>query len=113
MSLIPSYAWPELEYLLFFFSVVLISADVKNKALDVLCIGFHARGDKVFHQIVGLYYLRKLTPQIIVKRLILASQKRPRARWDYGKVVHYATLCMAPFDIQYVNVSLAHVCEYF
>ena len=66
MSLISSYAWPELECLLFF-SVVLISVDVKNKVLDVLCIRFNARGDKFFRQIVGLYYLRKLTPQIIVK----------------------------------------------
>ena len=96
-----------------FFSVVVIIFDVKNKVLDILCIRLHARREKFFHQVVGPYYLRKLTCQIIIKRLILASEKRPRACWDYGKVVHYATLCMAPFNIQYANVFLAHVCEYF
>ena len=76
----------------FFFSVFVISVDVKNKVLNVLCIGLHTQREEFFHQIVGLYHLRKLTCQIIVKRLILVGQKRPRARWDYGKVVHYSTL---------------------
>ena len=82
-----------------FFSAVVISVDEKNKVLNVLCIGLHARGEKFFHQIVGLYYLRKLTCQIIVERLTLIGQKRPCARWDYGKVVHYATLWMTPFYV--------------
>ena len=77
------------------FSVAVISVDVKNKVLKVFCIGPHTRGDKFFHQIVGLYYLRKLTCQIIVKRLILVGQKMPRASWDYGKAVHYAILWLS------------------
>ena len=58
-----------------FFSVVVIIFDVKNKVLDILCIRLHARREKFFHQVVGPYYLRKLTCQIIIKRLILASEK--------------------------------------
>ena len=74
-----------------FFSIVVISVDAKHKALDVLCIGLYGRREKFFHQIVGLHYRRKLTCHIIVKGLILASQKRSGARWDYRKVVHYTT----------------------
>ena len=96
-----------------FFSVVLITVEAKNTALKALCIGLHAQREKVFHQIVGLYYLRKLTCQIIVKGLILVDQKRPCARWYYGKVVHYATLWMTPLNFQDVNVFLAYVCECF
>ena len=96
-----------------FFSIVVISLDAKSKALDVLCTGPHARGKNIFHQVFGLYYLRKLTCQIIVKRLTLVRQKRPCARWDYGKVVHYTTLCTTPFNVQDVNVFLEHVCECF
>ena len=96
-----------------FFSVVIMSFHEKNKALKVLCIGFHTRGENFFHHIVGLYYLRKLTCQIIIKRLILVGQKRPRARWDYRKVVHYTILGMTPFNVQDVIVFLTHVYEYF
>ena len=96
-----------------FFSIVVISVDAGNKALQVFCIRLHTQGEKCFHQIVSLYYLRKLTCQVIVKRLILVGQKRPRARWDYGKVVHYTTLWMVPFNVQDVIVFLAHVCECF
>ena len=113
MSLIPWYTWPEVECLLFFFSVVVISVNSKNKALNVLRIGFHSQGEKFFHQVVSFYYFRKLACQIIVKRLILVGQKRPRSRWDYGKVVHFTTLWMTPFNVQDVNVFLAHVCECF
>ena len=112
MLFILSYAWPEAECSLFF-SVVVISVDAKNKALKVLCIGLHARSEKFFHQVVGLYYFRNLACQIIVKRLILVGQKKPHARWDYGKVVHYTTLWMTPFNVQDVNVFLAHVCVCF
>ena len=72
MSLIPSYALPEAECLLFF-SVVVISVDQKNKALKVLCIGLHTRSEEFFHHIVGLYYLRKLTRQTIVKELVFVG----------------------------------------
>ena len=82
ISLIPSYAWPDVESLLFFFSVVVISVDGKSKALKILCIGLHTRREEFFHEIVGLYYLRKLTCKTVVKRLILVVQERPRARWD-------------------------------
>ena len=58
-----------------FFSVVAISDDGKNKALNVLCIGLHARRNEFFDHIVGLYYLRKLTRQIIVKRFSLLVKK--------------------------------------
>ena len=112
ISLIPLYAWPEAECLLFF-SVVIISVDAKNKVLKVLCIGLYTQRQKFFDHIVGLCYLRKLTLQIIIKRLILVGQKMPCARWDYGKVVHYATLWMTPLNVQDVNVFLAHVCECF
>ena len=54
-----------------FFSVVVISVDAKNKVLKVLYIGRHTCEERFFHQIVGLYYLRKLTCQVIVKRLSL------------------------------------------
>ena len=96
-----------------FFSVVVISVDAKKKALKVLCIRLHTQREEFVHQIVGLYYLRKLTYQIIVKRLILVGQKRPRARWDYGKVVHYAILWMTPLNVEDVHVFLTHVCKYF
>ena len=56
-----------------FFSVGVMSVDAKNKALKVLYIGFHTRGDEFFHQIVGLYYLKKLTCKIAVKRFILVG----------------------------------------
>ena len=56
-----------------FFSTIVISVDAKNMALNVLCIGLYTRKENFFHQIIGLYYLRKLTCQIIVKRLILVG----------------------------------------
>ena len=96
-----------------FFSVAVISVDPKNKTFKVLCIGPHARGEEFFHQIVGLYYLRKLTCQIIVKRLAFIGQKMPHARWDYWKVVHYTTLLMIPLNVQGMNLFLAPVSEYF
>ena len=95
-----------------FFSVVVISVDAESKTLKVLCIGLHTRREEFFHQIVGLYYLKKLPCQIIVKRLILVGQKRPRARCYYGKVMHYTIPWVAPLNVQDVNVFLAHVCEY-
>ena len=95
-----------------FFPVVVISGDAKNKALKVLCIRFDTQMEEFFHQIVGLYYLRKLTCQIIVKTLILVGQKSSRVRWDYGKAVHCETLWMTPLNVQNINVFLAHVCEY-
>ena len=96
-----------------FFSVAVIRVDAKNRALNVLCTEIYIQREKSFHQIVGLYYLRKLTCQIIVKRFIFVGQKRPRTRWDCGKVVHYATLWVTPFNVQYVSVLLTHVCECF
>ena len=56
-----------------FFSTIVISVDAKNMALNVLCIGLYTRKENFFHQIIGLYYLRKLTCQIIVKILILVG----------------------------------------
>ena len=94
------------------FSIVLIRVDAKNKALKVFCIWPYAQRKEFFHRIVSLYYLGKLTRQIIVKRLILVGQKRPCARWDYRKVVHYATLWMTLFNVQDINVFLAYVCEW-
>ena len=49
----------------------------------------------------------------MVKRLILIGQERPRARWDYGKVVHYTSPWKTPFNVSDVNLLLKHVCEYF
>ena len=74
MSLIPSYEWPEAKCLSFF-SIVVISLDTKNKVLKVFCIWLHTWRKESFHQIVSLYYLRKLTRQIIVKRLTLLVKK--------------------------------------
>ena len=96
-----------------FSPVVVISVNAKNKALKVLFNRLHAQREKFFHKIVGLYYLRKLTGQIIVKRLILFGQERPHTRWHYGKVVYYTNLWMTPFNVQDANVFLAHVCVYF
>ena len=56
-----------------FFSVVVISVDAKSKVLNVLCIDLHTQREEFFHQIVDLYYLRQLTCQIIVKKLILVG----------------------------------------
>ena len=74
MSLIPSYEWPEAKCLSFF-SIVVISLDTKNKVLKVFCIWLHTWRKESFHQIVSLYYLKKLTRQIIVKRLTLLVKK--------------------------------------
>ena len=109
MSLIPSYAWPEAECL-FFFSIVLISVDAKNKALKVFCIWPYTRRKEFFHQIVSLYYLRKFTRQITIKR---SGKERSCIRWDYEEVVHYTALWMTPFNVQDAIVFLAHVCECF
>ena len=81
-----------------------------KKALKIFCIWSYTRKKEVFHQNVNLYYIRNLTRQIIVKRLILVGQKKPRARWDYGKVVHYTTPWMTPSNVQDDNVFLTHVC---
>ena len=81
----------------------------KKKVLKLFCIGLYAQREEFFHQIVGLYYLRKSNHH----QIILIGQKRPCARWDYGKIVHYATLWMTPMNVQDVNVFLAHVCECF
>ena len=51
MSLILLYPWPEAECLLSF-SVVVISVDVKNKALKVLCIGLHTRREELFTKLL-------------------------------------------------------------
>ena len=66
-----------------------------------------------FYQIVGLYYLRQLACQIIVKILIFDGSERPFVRWDYWKVVYYTTLWTTPFNVQDVNVILTHFCERF
>ena len=46
--------------MLFFFPVVVISVDAKNKALNVLCIGLHTRREKFFHQIIIFFLSQKV-----------------------------------------------------